>query len=65
LGKHARTNTYSLCTNDMIFAFSAVSSIDTSGVSLFKELEVTLKMKGAEVRLLKFDKFIDLRTLKD
>lgn len=49
----------------MIFAFSAVSSIDTSGVSLFKELEVTLKMKGAEVRLLKFDKFIDLHTLKD
>jgi anti-anti-sigma regulatory factor len=36
----------------MIFEFSAVNSIDTSGVSLFKELKVALKMKGVEVRLL-------------
>lgn len=49
-----------ICINDMIFEFSAVSSIDTSGVSLFKELKVTLKIKGVEVRFLNCDKLIHL-----
>lgn len=49
-----------ICINYVIFEFSAVSSIDTSGVSLFEELKIALKIKGAEVRLLNYDKLIHL-----
>ncbi|WJX44481.1 putative sulfate transporter 3.3 [Trifolium repens] len=35
----------------VILEMSAVNSIDTSGVSLFKELKVALKMKGVELVL--------------
>jgi len=32
--------------------FSAVSAVDTSGISLFKELKATLEKKGVEARIL-------------
>lgn len=32
--------------------FSAVSAIDTSGISLFKELKTNLEKKGVEARTL-------------
>jgi len=32
--------------------FAAVSAIDTSGISLFKELKATLEKKGVEARTL-------------
>ncbi|XP_039689080.1 probable sulfate transporter 3.3 isoform X2 [Medicago truncatula] len=65
------TRTENLRLQYVILEMSAVSSIDTSGVSLFKELEVTLKMKGlvlvnplAEVieKLKKADEANDVRT---
>jgi len=39
--------------NDMMLGFSAVSTIDTSGVSLFKDLKNALTMKGVSVSTLK------------
>ena len=35
--------------------FSAVSAVDTSGISLFKELKGTLEKKGVEARKLNSD----------
>lgn len=35
--------------------FSAVSAVDTSGISLFKELKATLEKKGVEARKLNSD----------
>jgi len=40
----------------MISGFSAVSTIDTSGVSLFKDLKNSLTMKGVAVSTLNSDK---------
>jgi len=41
-----------------------VSAIDTSGVSLFKDLKTTLTMKGVQARILNTDK-LDLFTHLD
>ena len=42
------TKTENVCLQYVILDMSAVSSIDTSGVTLFKELKVALKMNGVE-----------------
>jgi anti-anti-sigma regulatory factor len=40
----------------------AVSAIDTSGISLFKELKATLEKKGVEVRIFNSEIYFDLFT---
>jgi HKD family nuclease len=40
-----------------------VSAIDTSGISLFKELKATLEKKGVEVRIFNSEIYFDLFTI--
>jgi len=44
---------YPTCDSQLVtLKFAAVSAIDTSGISLFKELKATLEKKGVEARTL-------------
>jgi len=47
--------------------FSAVSAIDTSGISLFKELKATMEKRGVEARIFNTERIclICLHTLID
>lgn len=48
-----KNNTYHI-----YLKLTAVSAIDTSGISLFKELKATLEKKGVEVRMLNSEVYL-------